>query len=47
MKEQTIIKNRDKMLTKSPSGSGKMLYGKEVDKEIKEKYKKQNLNEGK
>lgn len=47
MKEQTIIKNRDKLLTKSPSGEGKMIYDKGLPKKIKDKYKKSNLNEGK
>lgn len=47
MKEQTIIKNKDKMLTKSPSASGELLYGKGVSDTVKKKYKEQNLNENK
>jgi len=42
----TKIKKGKKFWGISPS-AGEMIYGKEVDKEIKKAYKIKNLNEGK
>jgi hypothetical protein len=33
----------DKLWSESPSGE--MIYGKEIEKSVKEKYSKENLNE--
>lgn len=45
MKEETIIKHKDGLLTNKPLSAGDLLYGKELSKKIREKYKKNKLNE--
>lgn len=40
-------KLKGKMLTTTPAVSGEMIYGKEVKKQIKYRFEKDNLNEKK
>jgi hypothetical protein len=40
------IKDGKKLWSETPSG-GEVIYGKEVNKKIKDKYSRENLNENK